>query len=142
LGTTADASGVPLQIKVLVAEDFDPFRALIVSMINSVSNLQVIGEVADGLLAFEKARELRPDLVLMDIGLPGLNGIESARRIRELLPESRIVFVSQETAWDIVKEALSYGCGYVLKSRAASDLIAAVEAALENDRYVSEGLEP
>jgi DNA-binding NarL/FixJ family response regulator len=142
LRITADASGVPLQIKVLVAEDFDPFRELIVSMINSVPDLQVIGEVADGQLAFEKAQELKPDLVLMDIGLPGLNGIESARRIHELLPESRILFVSQETAWDVVKEALGCGCGYVLKSRAGSDLIAAVEAVLQNGRYVSEGLEP
>jgi DNA-binding NarL/FixJ family response regulator len=133
---------VPALVRVLVAEDFDPFRALILSMMSSVPNLQVICDVADGLLAVEKARELRPDLLLMDIGLPGVNGIESARRIRELLPDSKIVFVSQETAWDVVKEALGCGCAYVLKSRAATDLFAALEAVLQNKQYVSEGLEP
>lgn len=128
-------------IKVLVAEDFDPFRALIVSIVNGVPNLQVIAEVADGERAVEKAQELKPDLVLMDIGLPGQNGIESARRIRELLPDSKIIFVSQETAGDVIQEALSCGCGYVVKSRVATDLLAALKAALQNKGYVIEGRE-
>jgi DNA-binding NarL/FixJ family response regulator len=84
---------------------------------------------------------LEPDLVLLDIGLPTLNGIEAARQIRKLAPESRIIFVSQESSPDVVQEALNLGAlGYVLKTGAALDLLAAVEAVLDGRQFVSGGL--
>jgi CheY-like chemotaxis protein len=81
-----------------------------------------------GSMLFRKAQELKPDLILLDIGLPTLNGIAAARQIRKLSPESKIVFVSQESNADVVQEALSTGAeAYVVKTSAASDLLAAVE---------------
>jgi DNA-binding NarL/FixJ family response regulator len=100
--------------------------------------LQVICEVSDGLEAVQKAQELQPDLILLDIGLPGLNGIEVARKIRKLVPQSKILFVSQESSADVIKEALSLGAmGYVIKARAASELLAAVDAVRTGGRFVS-----
>lgn len=103
--------------------------------------MQVICEVSNGLEAVQKAEELKPDLILLDIGLPGLNGIEAARQIRQLATQSKIIFVSQESSPEVVQEALSLGAwGYIVKPRAASELMAAVEAVLEGRRFVSSGL--
>jgi len=107
-------------------------------MLGKRRDLQVIGEVADGLEAVREAVELKPDLILMDIGLPSLNGIEAARQIRKLVPESKIIFLSQECSDDVVQEALRVGAwGYVVKRSAGIDLLAAVEAAISGKRFVS-----
>jgi DNA-binding NarL/FixJ family response regulator len=128
-------------IRVLVVEDFDPFRQFICSTLRKRPGLQVICEVSNGLEAVQKAEELKPDLILLDIGLPGLNGIEAARQIRQLATQSKIIFVSQESSPEVVQEALSLGAwGYIVKPRAASDLVVAVEAVLEGRRFVSSGL--
>ena len=103
--------------------------------------LQVISEVADGLEAIEKAGKLQPELVLLDIGLPKLNGIEAARQIRSLSPDSKILFVSQETSADIVQAALETGAsGYVVKAYAGLELMAALDAVLRGETYLSKGL--
>jgi DNA-binding NarL/FixJ family response regulator len=82
--------------------------------------------------------ELKPDLILLDIGLPTLNGLEAARQIRKLVPESKIIFLSQESSADVVQEALRIGArGYVVKVRAATGLLTAVEAVISGKRYVS-----
>ena len=118
-------------VRVLVVEDFLPFRQFIRATLARNGDLQVICEVADGLEAVQKAQELQPDLILLDIGLPTINGIEAARRIRDLSPESKIIFLSQESAADVMQEALGVGaCAYVVKTKAASLLLAAVTAAL------------
>ena len=110
-------------------------------MLQKGPQLQVICEVSDGLEAVQKAEELQPDLILLDIGLPTLNGIEAARRIRKLSPESKILFVSQESSADVVREALSLGeAGYVSKAQAGSRLLAAVGAVLQGKQFVSSGL--
>jgi len=128
-------------IRVLVVEDFDPFRQFICSTLRKRPGLQVICEVSNGLEAVQKAEELKPDLILLDIGLPGLNGIEAARQIRQFATQSKIIFVSQESSPEVVQEALSLGAwGYIVKPRAASDLVVAVEAVLEGRRFVSSGL--
>jgi DNA-binding NarL/FixJ family response regulator len=125
-------------VRVLVVDDFLPFREFIRSILEKKTGLQVIGEVSDGLEAVQKAEELKPDLILLDIGLPTLNGIEAARRIRKLAPESKIIFLSQESSADVVQEALNLGAwGYVFKARAASDLLVAVEAAISETQFVS-----
>src|SRR5438132_13489465 len=99
------------------------------STLQESAEWQVIGEVWDGLEAVQKAEELQPDLILLDIGLPTLNGIEAARRIRKLSPESKILFMSQESSADVVQEALTLGArGFVAKTDAGSELLVAVEA--------------
>src|SRR5271156_5017784 len=128
-------------LRVLVVEDFAPFRQLISSTLAKRRNLEVVCQVSDGLEAVRKAEELKPDLILLDIGLPTLNGIEAARRIRQLAPESKIVFLSQESSADVVQEALHLGAlGYVVKAHAGSELLAAVEAVLQGEQFVSAGL--
>lgn len=103
--------------------------------------MQVIDQVADGLEAVRKAELLEPDLVLLDIGLPKLNGIEAGRQIRKRAPDAKIIFVSQESSCEMVQEALDLGAwGYVLKAQAASDLPAAVDAVLEGRHFLSVGL--
>jgi DNA-binding NarL/FixJ family response regulator len=124
-------------VRVLLVEDFEPFRRFIHTTLQE-SELQIIAEVSDGLEAVSKAEELQPDLILLDIGLPGLNGIEAARRIRTLSPQSKIIFVTQESSADVIEEALGLGAvGYVVKAHAASDLLAAVEAVREGRTFVS-----
>jgi DNA-binding NarL/FixJ family response regulator len=128
-------------IRVLVIEDFEPFRRFIRSTLSQRPHLQVIGEVSDGREAVQKMEELRPDLILLDIGLPTLNGIAVARQIRKLNSEAKLIFVTQESSVEVVEEALSSGAsGYVLKTRAAIDLLPAVEAVLEGKQFVSCGL--
>lgn len=127
--------------RVLVVEDFVPFRAFVSALLREKPDLQIVSEASDGLEAVRRARELHPDLILMDIGLPGLNGIEAVRRIRKLAPRSRIVLLSQEGSAEIVEEALRSGAlGYVHKPRAGDDLYPAVAAVLEGRQFVSDGL--
>jgi DNA-binding NarL/FixJ family response regulator len=124
-------------LRVLVVEDFAPFRRFICSTLGKQANLQVICEVSDGLEAVRKAEELKPDLILLDIGLPTLNGIDAARRIRKLAPESKIIFLTQESSADIVREALGLGAwGYVVKTKAASELLAAVRSVISEKHFV------
>jgi DNA-binding NarL/FixJ family response regulator len=128
-------------IRVLVVEDCEPWRRHFSTALQKQPELQVIGEVSDGLEAVQKAQELQPDLILLDIGLPSLNGLEVARRIRKVSPASRILFVSENRSADIAEEALSTGAsGYVVKSDAASELPRAVNAVLEGKRFVSASL--
>jgi CheY-like chemotaxis protein len=100
--------------------------------------LPVIGVASDGLEAVQKAKELQPDLILLDIGLPSLNGIEVARQIRKLSPESKILFVSQESSADVVQGALGTGAlGFVFKSDAGKELLEGVSAVLRGEPFVS-----
>jgi len=122
----------------MVAEDFQPFRQFVCSKLEQRPELRVACEVCDGLEAVQKAEELEPDLILLDIGLPTLNGLEAARRILELSPGSKIIFSSQETAADIVQEAMRLGAwGYVFKTHAEGDLLLAIDAVLSGKRFVS-----
>ena len=124
-----------------MVEDYEPWRRYFSTALQKQTELQVIGEVSDGLEAVQQAEELQPDLILLDIGLPTLNGIEAARRIRKVSPACRILFVSENRSADIAEEALSTGAsGYVVKSDAASELLPAVKAVLEGKRFVSASL--
>jgi DNA-binding NarL/FixJ family response regulator len=128
-------------VRILVVDDYEPFRRFIRSALRKGPELQIVGETSDGLEAVNKAEELQPDLIVLDIGLPTLNGIEAARRIRKLSPQSKIIFVSQEFSADVVQEALSLGAlGYVVKTHAGSELLAAVEAIRQGRQFVSRGL--
>jgi len=114
-----------------VVDDYEPFQQFLSSRLQDTSGVYVCWEASDGLETVQKAEELRPDLILLDIGLPQLNGIEVARRIRRVSPGSRILFVSQESSADAVQEALRTGArGYVVKTDAASKLVEGVNAVL------------
>ena len=127
-------------IRILLVDDYEPWRRHFSATLGSERGLQVIGEASDGLEAVRKAEELQPDLILLDIGLPSLNGIEVARRIREVSPASKIIFASENRSADIAEEALNTGAGgYVVKSD-ASELLPAVKAVLQGQRFVSRSL--
>jgi len=123
-------------VRVLVVDDYEPFRQFLRSNLQQRPELQIIGEASDGLEAVQKAEELRPDLVLLDIGLPRLNGIEVAHRISRLVPAAKILFLSQENDPDILAKALSNGAkGYVRKQNAVTELLPAIKAVLGGDRF-------
>ena len=124
-------------VRILLVEDFEPFRRFIRSQLRPRLDLEVIAEASDGLEAVHVAEQLQPDLILLDIGLPKLNGIEAARRIRKLCPESKIVFLSQESSADVIEEALnSGGTGYVVKTNAGSELLDAIDAIRTGGQFV------
>jgi len=127
--------------RVLVIEDYEPFRRIVCSMLRRRPDFQVVGEASNGLEAVDKAKELTPDLILMDIGLPGLNGMEAARRIRTLFPACKIIFLTQESSVEIVEAALGLGArGYVVKIQAEKDLIPAMRAVCEGGKFVSSAI--
>ena len=88
---------------------FLPLLNLAVVGILAALELEITGQVSDGMEAFERARQLQPDLILLDIGLPGLHGIEAARQIARVSPNSKILFVSQHSSLDIVEQAMRTG---------------------------------
>jgi DNA-binding NarL/FixJ family response regulator len=111
------SSGV--RVSLLVVEDYEPFRRLVCSTLGKRPELQIVGEASDGLQAVQKAEELQPDLILLDIGLPTLNGIEAACRISQLVPAAKVLFVSQNNDADVVAAALGNGAkGYIRKENA------------------------
>jgi DNA-binding NarL/FixJ family response regulator len=124
-------------IRVLVVDDNQPFRQYLSHMLMERNNLRVICEASDGLEAVQRAEELQPDLVLLDVGLPKLNGFEAARLIRERSPKSKILFVSQESDVDIVQRALVTGSGYVVKRDAGHDLLRALRAVIRGEKFVA-----
>jgi DNA-binding NarL/FixJ family response regulator len=120
-----------------VVDDHAAFRQLICSNLQNEPGLLVVGEASDGQAAVQDAKDLLPDLILLDIGLPVLNGIEAARQIREIAPGSKILFLSENRSIDVVREALrSGGEGYLLKSNSANELLPAILSALQGNRYI------
>jgi len=135
-------SGVNLanSVRVLVVDDYEPFRRIVVSQLQKQPEL-VIAEASDGFEAVQKAKELQPDLILLDLGLPNLNGIEAARQIRQLSPKSKILFLSEYRSADIAEVALNTGAGgYVVKSDGTRDLSVAVDAVLKGEQFLSANL--
>jgi DNA-binding NarL/FixJ family response regulator len=128
-------------VRIFIVDDYEPFRRFVRSTLGTRQDLQVIGEASDGLEAVRKAQELQPDLIVLDIGLPTLNGIEVARRIRELCPNCKILVMSQEASPDVAQEAFRLGAmGYVVKGYAGGELLASVEAVCQGKQFVSKGL--
>lgn len=128
-------------VRVLIVEDFEPFRRFIASTLHKHPDLQIVGEVSDGFEAVQKAKELQPDLILLDIGLPILGGIEAARRISRIALGSKLLFLTLYKDQDLVRAALRTGAkGYVLKTDAGAELLLAVEAVLAGHDFVSTGI--
>ncbi|MBZ5658287.1 MAG: response regulator transcription factor [Acidobacteriia bacterium] len=138
----ANTDTPPSAVRILVVDDFEPWRRQVCSIVQTRPELRVVAEAADGLDAVQKAQELQPDLILLDIGLPNLDGLEAAKRIRQVASGARIIFVTQNGDKDIVRAALGMGArGYVLKTHAGSDLLPAVAGVLGGDDFVSSGIE-
>lgn len=124
--------------RILIVDDFEPWRCTLRSLLDSNSGFQIVGEAAGGLDAVVKARDLEANLILLDIGLPDLNGIEAGRRIRSGMPEAKVIFVTANSNEEVVRAALSIGAaGYVLKSDAGRELLNAVTVVLGGGRFVS-----
>jgi DNA-binding NarL/FixJ family response regulator len=124
--------------KILMVDNYEEWRRKIRELVQVRPDLQIISEASDGLEGVQRAAELQPDLILLDLGLPELHGIEAARQIRTLSPNTKIIFVSQENLPDVVQEALSTGAlAYVYKARAGSELLRAIDSVLRGERFIS-----
>jgi DNA-binding NarL/FixJ family response regulator len=122
-------------------DDFAPWCRFVSTIVQKQPGWLIICEVSDGLEAVQKAEELKPDVILLDIGLPTLKGIEAARQIRKVAPNSKILFVSTYDDLNVVEGALATGAsGYVVKRDAGKELAKAVEAVFQGKRFVSRSL--
>jgi DNA-binding NarL/FixJ family response regulator len=128
-------------IRILITDDFEDWRRQVHLLLQTRPAWQVIAEASDGLEAVQKSEDLKPDLILLDIGLPQLNGIEAARQIRQRSPNSKIIFLSQNSDLNIVQAVLSTGAsGYVRKIDAGRELLPAIDAVLRGEQFVSSSL--
>jgi DNA-binding NarL/FixJ family response regulator len=115
-------------IRILIADDFESWRAEVRRLLRKRSDWQIVGEVSDGLLAIQKVVELRPDLILLDLAMPNLDGLQACGRILNSFPAANVIFLSQNTNSEVVSAALATGAkGYVLKANAFTELIPAIE---------------
>jgi DNA-binding NarL/FixJ family response regulator len=134
--------GTGATFRILVVDDHEPFRRFVSSTLREQTNLEITGEAQAGLVAIHQAKTLQPDLILLDIGLPRLSGVEAARRIGELALNARIVFLTLDSSADVVQEALNVGAwGYVVKTQAGQELLMAVESVGQAKQFVSSGLD-
>lgn len=124
-------------VRILVVDDFEPWRRFSSAAIELEPQLQLIGEASDGLEAVQKSKELKPDLILLDIGLPKLDGIAAARQIRTVSPNSKILFVSQNSSAAVVREAVELGSGFVVKTDAGTELLSAVKGVMSGQQFLS-----
>jgi two-component system nitrate/nitrite response regulator NarL len=131
---------VSTPVRVLLVDDSSPWRCATREILED-SELEFVGEAADGAEALRQAAALKPDLILLDIGLPGMDGLEVAKRIHSVLPKTTILFVSMNRSSEVIRTALTNGArGYVLKADAARELSSAIKAVLQGTRFVSAGV--
>lgn len=127
--------------RILLVDDFEPWQHLVLWLLESQTDLQIVSTAVDGTEAVQKAEELKPDVILMDLSLPGMNGIEATRQIRIVSPGSKVLFLTDHSEPDIVEAAFDAGAsGYVLKSDFKVDLIPGVRAVVLGQKFVSRGL--
>ena len=127
--------------RILVVDDFEPWRHAIRSTLQDHPDLRIVGEATNGIEALQQAEELKPDLILLDISLPVLNGIEVGRRMHELVPDAKIIFVTSNVDKDVADAALTNGAyGYILKADGKSELLRAINAVIQGEKVVSKRL--
>ena len=120
-----------MSVRILIADDFEAWRLEVRTFLQARTEWKIVSEARDGLEVVQKASKLRPDVVLLDIGMPGLNGIAAAAQIRQLSPNSKIIFLTANSDSDVIHEAQHAGLdGYVKKFQAGTELIPAIEEAL------------
>ena len=128
-------------IRVLVVDDHEIARKGIRSVLKSNPEIEIVGEVADGQIALKSAETLAPDIVLLDISLPGVSGIDVAKQLKRVCPRCQTIFVTQHDSLAVAKEALKTGApGYVVKSDAGLELLPAIEAIRNGNTFVSHSL--
>jgi len=126
------------KVRVVLADDHTIVRQGLHALLASEEEIEVVGDASDGRAAVEKARELCPDVVLMDIAMPGLNGIEATRQLASLLPTTRVIILSMYTDPEHVVHALSAGAaGYVRKNDADAELVTAIRTGTHDFPYLS-----
>lgn len=126
------------RVRVLLVDDHDLFREGLAGIISAQPDMQVIGEANDGLEAFVKAQELRPDLILMDVQMPGLDGLEAARQIKQILPETIIVMLTVRDDDEKLFEALKNGAqGYLLKDIRSQSMLEMLRGAMRGEAALS-----
>ena len=121
------------EIRILVADDFELWRIRIREILKSRPAWQIVFEATDGVEAVEKTTELQPDVVLLDIQMPRLSGIKAARRMLQVFPDLKIIFLSQNNDKDIIAAALETGAKAYLQKTRATELISVIEAAIRDD---------
>ena len=128
--------------RVLVVEDHEPFRRALCELLGERADVLIVGEAADGLEAVRQAEALQPDVVMLDIGLPILSGVDAAVRIRATVPDAKLMFVTNESSLDVVEQAFERGArGYVYKPRMNRDVLPVFDAITRGGGFVSGGLE-
>jgi DNA-binding NarL/FixJ family response regulator len=126
-----------MPLRILIVDDFEKFRRYLCSALEQDRRFEIAGQACDGMEAIQKAAELQPDLVLLDVGLPKLNGIQAAKQMRKVAPLAKILFISQEFSFDVVKAALRSGAlGYIQKLNVARELSPGIEAVLEGRYFI------
>jgi len=131
-----------LAIRILLADDFSAVRRGVRAILETRSDFKVVAEAENGQDALEQARRVSPDLAVVDISMPHMNGLELTREIRRILPDTEILILTQHNSQAMLKQALEAGArGYVVKSAVAADLISAVDAVLEHRSFASSCVE-
>jgi DNA-binding NarL/FixJ family response regulator len=120
-------------IRILIVDDFEQWRRALRSILLGDPGIEVVGECSDGLDALAKARELEPDLVLLDIQLPDMNGFVVAQRITKIYPETKILFLSVHGSLEMLRQALNIGAGLVAKTDAQRDLLSTIWAVIRDE---------
>ncbi len=128
----------PKVTRILLVDDHEIVRFGLVSLLEKKPGLEVVGQAGDGIKALELAHQCQPDIIVMDISMPKMNGVEAARQIKRELPDIKIIVMSMYNRKQFVLDMLSIGIsGYILKSRAVEDILPAIEAARGGDVYLS-----
>ncbi len=123
-------------VKILIVDDFEPWRRAVCTILAEDTDLEIVGECFDGLDAVQKCLDLQPDLVLLDIQLPKMNGLDAARQICEVSPRTKILFLSSYHCVEIMRDALKIGAAFVVKADAARDLLPIVRAVVRDEPFL------
>lgn len=130
-----------MKIKILLADDQRTMREALRSLIEKHPDMEIIGEAESGFETVKKSKELRPNVVIMDINMPEMNGLEATKKIKALLPRIKVIALTIIAEKRYVLESFRAGAsGYVLKDRAFEDLLRAIQDVCENKQYISPGI--